>query len=197
MPLSLPYFKFNVSDWILSEKIEAMSGSQVGAYIMLLAHCWASGNCTLPNEQSTLKSKARWQGNDEDFQPVLNCFSPSRSGRLTNKRLYREWEEAMSKTDERRQSGLKGAEKRWAEKPVRTPVVRLAPVKKGKRPIGDEDKPTDKHRELATQLKIDLGPEWAKFRNYCLANDRRFANFEAAFRNWLANANDMKGAKRA
>ncbi len=123
MPLSLPYFKFNVSDWILSEKIEGMSSSQVGAYIMLLAHCWASGNCTLPNEQSTLKLKARWQGNDEDFQPVLNCFSPTRGGRLTNKRLYREWEEAMSKTDERRESGLKGAQKRWAEKPTKIPIT--------------------------------------------------------------------------
>lgn len=119
MPLLLPYFKFNVSDWILSEKIEAMSGQQVGAYIMLLAHCWASINCTLPTERSALKSKARWKGNDEDFQLVLACFTPIRGGRLTNKRLYREWEEAMNKTDERRESGLKGARKRWAEKPTK------------------------------------------------------------------------------
>lgn len=200
MPLSLPYFKFNVSDWILSEKIEAMSGPQVGAYIMLLAHCWASGNCTLPNEPSTLKSKARWQGNDEDFQLVLDCFCPSRGGRLTNKRLYREWEEAMDKTDERRQSGLKGATKRWAPKQARTIPTHLSNghtvVKKGKRPISEDDKPTDKHRELATQLKIDMGPEWAKFRNYCLANDRRFANFEAAFRNWIVRASEMKGERR-
>lgn len=65
------------------------------------------------------------------------------------------------------------------------------------RSICDDDAPTEKHRGLAAQLQIDIGPEWAKFKNYCLAHDKRYANFEAAFRNWLANANDMKGAKRA
>lgn len=65
------------------------------------------------------------------------------------------------------------------------------------RSISDDDKPTEKHRGLAAELKIDLSPEWAKFKNYCLAHDKRYANFEAAFRNWLVNAHDMKGAKRA
>jgi hypothetical protein len=59
---------------------------------------------------------------------------------------------------------------------------------KGKRAISDEDKPTEKHCNLAASLGVDVGPEWGKFKNYCLAHDKRYANFEAAFRNWIVNA---------
>lgn len=67
---------------------------------------------------------------------------------------------------------------------------------RGKRAIRDDDAPTDKHRSFALSLGIDVGPEWGKFKNYCLAHDKRYANFEAAFRNWLANAQNMNGGKR-
>jgi hypothetical protein len=55
---------------------------------------------------------------------------------------------------------------------------------------------SDKHKEFAKSLGIDPGPEWGKFKNYCLAHDKRYANFEAAFRNWLANSANMNGGKR-
>jgi hypothetical protein len=57
-----------------------------------------------------------------------------------------------------------------------------------KRAISEEDKPTDKHFAFGKSLGLDVGPEWGKFKNYCLAHDKRYANFDAAFRNWLANA---------
>lgn len=66
---------------------------------------------------------------------------------------------------------------------------------RGKRAIMESDCPTEKHREFAQQLGLNLGPEWGKFKNYCLAHDKRYANFEAAFRNWLANASSMKGVR--
>ena len=68
--------------------------------------------------------------------------------------------------------------------------------KRALRSITDEDTMTDKHRAFAVTLKIDPGPEWGKFKNYCLAHDSRYANFEAAFRNWLARAAEMKGERR-
>lgn len=64
---------------------------------------------------------------------------------------------------------------------------------RGKRPISEEDKPTDKHFEFGRLIGVEVGPEWGKFKNYCLAHDKRYANYEAAFRNWLANAQQMKG----
>lgn len=64
------------------------------------------------------------------------------------------------------------------------------------RAIADTDHPTEKHLRFAESLGIDPGPEWGKFKNYCLAHDKRYANFEAAFRNWLANAAERSHAVR-
>jgi hypothetical protein len=77
------------------------------------------------------------------------------------------------------------------------PLVSIVPAKKGKRPITDDDRPTEKHQRLAETWKIDLGHEWGKFKNYCLAHDKRYSNFEAAFRNWLSGAYERKGATYA
>lgn len=72
----------------------------------------------------------------------------------------------------------------------------LIEKKQGKRAWSDELKPTEKHAELAQRLKISMGEEWGKFKNYCLAHDKRYANFEAAFRNWLVSSVNMNGGKR-
>ena len=75
------------------------------------------------------------------------------------------------------------------------PVVRGS-KSKGKRQINDTDGITEKHRALAKSLNIDIGPAWGAFKNYCLAHDKRYANFEAAFRNWLASPLNQHGGKR-
>lgn len=69
--------------------------------------------------------------------------------------------------------------------------------KRGKRAICELDKPTEKHFSLGKSLSVEVGPEWGKFKNYCLAHDKRYANFEAAFRNWIANAAELKGDRHA
>ena len=65
--------------------------------------------------------------------------------------------------------------------------------KRGMREIEDTDKPTEKHLSFAKSLGIDPGPEWARFKNYCLAHGKQYVDFEAAFRNWLANPLRAKG----
>ena len=69
------------------------------------------------------------------------------------------------------------------------------PPKRVLRSISEDDKPSEKHFRFGKLIGVDVGPEWGKFKNYCLAHDKRYANFDAAFRNWLANANSMKGAR--
>lgn len=64
------------------------------------------------------------------------------------------------------------------------------------RPISDDDKPSPKHYEFGRSLNVQVGPEWGKFKNYCLAHGKRYENFESAFRNWLANSVIMNGGKR-
>jgi len=99
-----------------------MEHAQIGAYIMLLAKCWAHESCSLPQQPQILKTMINWRGTDEDFIPVLACFKPLTRGsqRLTNPRLYAEWLEAKQRTEMLSESGQKGAAKRWAApaKPV-------------------------------------------------------------------------------
>lgn len=64
---------------------------------------------------------------------------------------------------------------------------------RGKRPWHEDLKPTEKHFEFGKVLQVNVGSEWGKFKNYCLAHDKRYANYEAAFRNWLVNAKEKYG----
>lgn len=120
-------------------------------------------------------------------------------------------------------AGKKGMKSRWSKHypiitnlitgvisdPVTSPSISISSssllpkgekiVKKrgnGAREIQETDAPTEKHREFARTLGIDLGPEWGKFKNYCKAHGKKYCDFEAAFRNWLANAQAMQGGKR-
>ncbi len=116
MPLLLPFMKLFVNDWLTSEKIALMEPPHIGCYIMLLTQCWTQPTCTLPNDILVLKKLSRW--NDEkwgDFSPVFACFTPvKKTGRVTNARLYEEWTKAQARNALYRQSGQRGAAKRWA-----------------------------------------------------------------------------------
>lgn len=79
--------------------------------------------------------------------------------------------------------------------PLSSPNGEKIVKKRGLREITDEDGPTEKHLAFAKSLGIDPGPEWGKFKNYCKAHGKKYVDFEAAFRNWLANATSMKGGR--
>src|SRR4029077_5084332 len=72
-----------------------MTLSQIGAYSLLLAACWDSDDCSLPDEDRTLGALSRmgdqW-GTDASI-PVRACFipHPKHPGHLTNKRLLKEF----------------------------------------------------------------------------------------------------------
>lgn len=54
-------------------------------------------------------------------------------------------------------------------------------------PLPDDWKPNTKHAEYAAENGIDLPSEAFKFRNHAVSKDRRQADWDAAFRNWLAS----------
>ena len=141
MPLLLPYIKFNVQDWLTSEKVGQMTQAQCGAYIKLLCHCWANANCTLPHDLTKLQSMIHWTDSDGDLSPVLACFHPIKKqpDRCTNARLYDEWKAALHRTTQQQEGGLKGAITRWKKPKPLTPgssgaapdwlsVLRAAPL---------------------------------------------------------------------
>lgn len=96
-----------------------MEAPQIGCYITLLAQCWTQDQCTLPSDPLILQRLSKWRDSYGDFQPVLACFPPfKKTGRVTNPRLYAEWQEARTRTEVLSESGQRGAEKRWAQKPT-------------------------------------------------------------------------------
>lgn len=62
------------------------------------------------------------------------------------------------------------------------------PRRKPETTIPDEWKPTTAHQALADELGVGLADEAFRFRNHAEANDTRWRSWDAAFRNWLKNA---------
>lgn len=54
--------------------------------------------------------------------------------------------------------------------------------------IPDDFKPTNHHRDIAISQNINLDNEFVKFRDYCLANGKKYIDWDAAFNNWLRNS---------
>jgi hypothetical protein len=54
--------------------------------------------------------------------------------------------------------------------------------------LPDDWQPNDRHREIAEERGVDLQREVFTFRNHAQSNDRRQADWNAAFRTWLGNA---------
>jgi hypothetical protein len=54
--------------------------------------------------------------------------------------------------------------------------------------LPDGWEPTDKHRDLARELKVDPDHEAEQFRDHHTAKGTTFKDWDAAFRTWLRNA---------
>lgn len=129
MPLLLPFFKFDVQAWLTSETVSLMNNEQRGAFVTLLAKCWATITCTIPNDLGLVQQLADWKGSDDQFEQVWRCFMPDKKHptRLFNRRLMKEWREAKLRQAFYAERAKAGADARWADKPVvrkkRTPTT--------------------------------------------------------------------------
>lgn len=57
--------------------------------------------------------------------------------------------------------------------------------KRPARPIPDDWSPSEAHRRIAIEERVDCNREAQKFRDSAEAKDRRYSDWDAAFRNWL------------
>lgn len=99
------WFPFYPNDFLASTKVSLMDTCEIGAYLLLLCHEWASPDCSLPTDEEQLKRLARYSG---DFSRIRACFIEKR-GKLFNVRLVSEWEKANHQKDLARDA----ANKRW------------------------------------------------------------------------------------
>lgn len=206
------WFPFYANDFLSSSKVALLTTEEIGAYVLLLCHAWQDPQCSLPDNDEDLAKLGRIKG---DMTTLRACFRVKKH-RLINERLYKEWENVKEKSElAKRSIAIRWENKRNTnvlptkyssqsysqsqldeEKNKNMVAMNGSHKPKGKRQISDLDTMTDKHREFAKSLGVDPGPEWGKFKNYCLAHGKQYVNFEAAFRNWLANSVTMNGGKR-
>lgn len=111
-----PAFQFYAKDWLSSKKIVTMTLEEEGAYIHLLAHCWDSPDCTLPDDDSELallsRMGERWFNGGSTT--LRKCFvpHPRKPGRLTNPRLVEEFRKYTRWIQKSREGGLRSGQTR-------------------------------------------------------------------------------------
>jgi uncharacterized protein YdaU (DUF1376 family) len=110
-----PAFQFYVKDWLTSRKIAVMDLAQVGAYSFLLAACWDSDDCSLPDDDKTLSILSRMgeQWCTDASAPVRACFipHPKHPGHLTNERLLAEFKSLQKFRRDKQRAGQIGGVK--------------------------------------------------------------------------------------
>lgn len=120
---------------------------------------------------------------------------------------YLKHQDSAEDVQRRSRAGKKGAAARWSESDANRNADRTtdgnaeanAEERRGEeseessrrrpsRPLPDDWSPTEKHSRYAAEHSIDLEAQAARFRNHAEAKDLRYANWNAAFTNWLTKA---------
>jgi len=113
----LPSFPFWAKDWISDERVRSMTLEQAGAYIHLLAANWVEGS--LPHRLCILSALAMYRKcirksqNDASFEKhvwskISDLFVDVGNGRICNRRLLKELNEAKARHDLLVESGKRG-----------------------------------------------------------------------------------------
>lgn len=138
----LTWFPFNVGDWLADDRVAVMGWKLRGAYIDLLARMWnraqGGGDCSVPDDDAYIggvlgatpeevsEIRARLiEGPMAVFQKV--------DGRLVNKRLLREFEQAIAFVKSASDAGKVGAERRWGQ---REATPKASPKRRHRAPDG-------------------------------------------------------------
>jgi uncharacterized protein YdaU (DUF1376 family) len=150
----LPWFKFNVYDWLSSETVMLLSWAQRGIYMQLLAHSWVDNGCSIPKDLELVK-KLCPKAKTKDICVVLaKCFESEGEevSRLKNMRLKSTYSEALVKSDKARASRNIGIIKQR----LKSNVERTYNDDKTKRSVDVEvDKEVDKekHKHIYGEYK--------------------------------------------
>ena len=110
--IKAPAFQFYPRDYLCDGNVRMMTFEQRGIYVELLALCWLEGD--LPGDVGDLAKMTglqRWRF-DKAWLAIRPCFVEV-NGRLRHKRLDAERAAQEAFTDERSNSGKRGAAARW------------------------------------------------------------------------------------
>lgn len=111
-----PAFQFYAKDWLSSKKVSTMTLEEEGGYIHLLAHCWDSPDCTLPDDDAELAQLSRmgerWLNGGSTKLRACFVLHPKKSGRLFNARLLEERKKQNAWRKKSQAGGKRSAESR-------------------------------------------------------------------------------------
>lgn len=209
------YMQLYVGDYL--RDTQDLTAEQHGAYLLILMTMWSKGG-TLPNDPKKLARVARctpsrWTKIAPDLMPYFTVDG----GDITQGRLAGELEIAREKSIKRAQAGAKGGrakslkdKKATVANAVAMPQHLPAPVpleenplppqgetkasrRKARVPIpaGFPDEAlieTTRQRLRSSGVNLDAAIQAERFRNHAEQNDRRCADWSAAWRNWISKA---------
>lgn len=158
-----PAFQFYAKDFLSSSKVQRMSLTEIGAYIILLAHNWLSGG--IPSDPSEIaklvkvpptRFRKMWAG------PLSECFA-KRGAHLANPRLEDERRKQIAFRERQSENGKRGGRPitQALPKPIPTSNPSLSPRGPSTRVMEIEDR-----RSLSSSRK---------------ENDVAFAEFRDAY----------------
>lgn len=185
-----------------------------GAYMLLLMTMWRAGG-SLPDDDTRLMrftktNSAQWT----KIKPVIMEFFHIEGGKISQKRLAREFDFVKTKREKASQSAKAkyqkyndlpeaNAEERMANAPATTPtptpIKKKEPSapKKGTRIPNDFKPDFDEAVRIGVPMQL-VSQEAAKFRDYWTAKSGKDAtklDWPATWRNWCRNAASRLGAR--
>lgn len=212
---NLPWFPFWVDDFLGSRRVKLMSLEAVGLYTLLLGEQWKDGPIPDDVEQIATLCGRHSSAIADAWAEVRRCFTETPEG-MVNERLEEERKRQENKRERKVRAGKKGAKVRWSqqdnssanstananamrqhkqsepEADTEPDTTNRARTRKTKLPESWE--PTEEHEKRAKGSGLDLGREAEKFRAHAEATGRKMQKWNAAFTQWLMNAEEY--AKR-
>lgn len=207
---SRPFMQLYVADY-LGDTMH-LSCEQHGGYMLLLMTMWQNGG-TLPNDHKKLAricrvTPAKFKGIAVD---VLPYFTES-GAHLTHNRLTKEIEKLNKNSAKNSENGRKGGLAKslknnkspvanashslkhsqipdTIQKKTVTKVTEKPPRKKPEKPMPENWRPKPLSPEFIAKLKTlttnELETEYDKFTDYATTHDKRYRDWDAAWRNWV------------
>ena len=110
------WFPFRIDAFRGSPAVQAMSPAARAGYIYLLASCWQSDDCSIPDDDIKLAEMSGlidslWETHRDR---ILRKFIQLDDGRLKNEALQKDWMEAKRVFESRTSAAQKTNKERWA-----------------------------------------------------------------------------------
>ena len=183
-----------------------LSFEEHGVYLVLLMKIWRAPNCQVPNDMKWIQRHLN--ASDDQMKnlvkPLVAEFFDTTGNWVTQKRLKAEYEWVQKRTGKQRAA----AKSRWDKEklacerkasipipiPIPIPIDSNPPIipprkrKPKKVPLPQNWEPNDHAKQIAEELNYDEKERKLildEFINSAEANGRTYANWDAAFYNWL------------